>query len=250
MRLAPSPPLTKAVRFPPSRQAAPQFLAIGFSANFERLLMHIPEGILPPTVAIAGYALTGGLTWYSLRQIDREPNPTEKIPKASLMTAAFFAISLIHIPIPPTSIHLILNGLIGILLGAYAFPAILIGLLFQAVLFQHGGLSTLGINAALMGIPAILAAHFYRLTARFAKQSWQISLAAFVTGASALLLSASIFVMLIVTTIPADLDAGAEQTAIAVATIGYAIQAAIEGVFTSFLVSFLQRVKPELLENR
>ena len=91
--------------------------------------MHIPDGFLPPSVCITGYALTGGVTWYCLRQIQRDREIQANIPKASLLTAAFFVASLVHIPIPPTSIHLIFNGLMGAILGYYAFPAILIGLL-------------------------------------------------------------------------------------------------------------------------
>ncbi|MFP4007617.1 MAG: energy-coupling factor ABC transporter permease, partial [Spirulinaceae cyanobacterium] len=97
--------------------------------------MHIPDGLLPSSVYISGYAITGGVTWYSLRQISQKSNPQTQIPQASLLTAAFFVSSLIHIPIPPTSIHFVLNGLMGIILGYYAFPAILIGLFFQAVMF-------------------------------------------------------------------------------------------------------------------
>ena len=128
--------------------------------------MHIPDGFIPPSLCIAGYALTGGVTWYCLRKINRTTNPSQQIPKASLLTAAFFVASLIHIPLPPSSLHLVLNGMMGTILGYYAFPAILIGLFFQAVMFQHGGLSTLGVNAAMMGIPALLAYHLFQLKNR------------------------------------------------------------------------------------
>ncbi|RMD66971.1 MAG: cobalamin biosynthesis protein CbiM, partial [Cyanobacteria bacterium J149] len=33
--------------------------------------MHIPDGLLPPAVSISGYAITGGVTWFSLRQINK-----------------------------------------------------------------------------------------------------------------------------------------------------------------------------------
>jgi cobalt/nickel transport system permease protein len=125
--------------------------------------VHIPDGILPAQVCAAGYAITGLATWYSLRQINRKPDPTAEIPKASLLTAAFFVASSIYIPIPPASVHLILNGLLGVVLGYFAFPAILIGLLFQALVIGHGGLTTLGVNAAMMGIPALLAYHIFQL---------------------------------------------------------------------------------------
>ena len=55
--------------------------------------MHIADGILPDYVAIAGYAGTGLVTWISLRKIHQMPTPEAEIPKASLLTAAFFVAS-------------------------------------------------------------------------------------------------------------------------------------------------------------
>lgn len=211
--------------------------------------MHIPDGILPPAIAIGGYAVTGGMTWYSLRKINRYPNPSEQIPRASLLTAGFFVASLIHIPIPPSSIHLVLNGLVGVVLGYFAFPAILIGLFFQAVMFQHGGLSSLGVNAAMMGIPAILAYHIFQLRQSFPKSERWASIFAFMAGGIGLGLAAIIFTILVVTTIPAEVNAELERRAIYIGLAGYSVQAVIEGTFTMLLVSFFQRVKPELLSN-
>lgn len=211
--------------------------------------MHIPDGILPPAIAIGGYAITGGMTWYSLRKINQCSNPSEQIPRASLLTAGFFVASLIHIPIPPSSIHLILNGLVGVVLGYFAFPAILIGLFFQAVMFQHGGISSLGVNAAMMGIPALLAFHIFQLHQLFPKPERWISAFAFLAGGSALAISAIIFTVLVVTTIPAEINAELERRAIYIGLVGYSIQSVIEGTFTALLVSFFQRVKPELLSD-
>ena len=210
--------------------------------------MHIPDGFLPPNVCLAGYALTGGVTWYSLREIKRDNYTQANIPKASLLTAAFFVASLIHIPIPPTSVHLIFNGLMGAVLGFYAFPAILIGLFFQAVMFQHGGMSTLGINAIILGAPAIAAHLIFRQRDRFPrKRQVMTKVLSFAAGAGALLLSATMFAVLLVTHISPDMDANAERTAILISMGSYAIQAVIEGVFCVMLVSFLEQVKPELI---
>jgi len=219
--------------------------------------MHIPDGFLPPDVCLAGYALTGGVTWYSLREIKRDRFTQANIPKASLLTAAFFVASLIHIPIPPTSVHLIFNGLMGAVLGFYAFPAILIGLFFQAVMFQHGGMSTLGVNAIIIGAPAI-AAHFIfrqrdklRLSSKhFAGRKQALTkVLSFAAGGGALLLSATMFAILLVTNISPDMDVNAERTAILISMGSYAIQAAIEGAFCVMLISFLEQVKPELLRS-
>ncbi|MDJ0570431.1 MAG: cobalt transporter CbiM [Pleurocapsa sp. MO_192.B19] len=212
--------------------------------------MHIPDGFIPPNICLAGYALTGGVTWYSLRQINRDHYIQANIPKASLLTAAFFVASLIHIPIPPTSVHLILNGLMGTVLGYYAFPAILIGLFFQAVMFQHGGMSTLGVNALILGAPSIAAYHLFRQRDRLRGEKQLLtSILSFASGAGSLLLSAVMFAILLVTNISPDMDINAERTAIFISLGGYSIQAIVEGVFTVMLISFLEKVKPELLKS-
>ncbi len=210
--------------------------------------MHIPDGLIPPSVCITGYALTGGMTWYALREIKKDLNPQANIPKASLLTAAFFVTSLIHIPIPPTSIHLILNGMMGAILGYYAFLAIPIGLFFQAVMFNHGGISTLGVNTIIMGVPAIAAYHLFRLRERFTHQRelWT-KILAFGSGALALLLSATLFAVIAISNIPPEVNAVTERNAIYVSLITYSIQAVIEGMVSVMLVSFLEKVKPELL---
>lgn len=212
--------------------------------------MHIPDGFLPPQVCLAGYALTGGTTWYCLRQIKRDPSIQSNMPKAALLTAAFFVASLIHIPIPPTSVHLILNGLMGAVLGYYAFPAILIGLFFQAVMFQHGGMSTLGINAVILGVPAIAAYYLFRQKEHLQRKRQILTkVLSFIAGAGALLLSAAIFTILLITHISPDMNINAERTAILLSFSGYGIQALIEGIFSVMLISFLEQVKPELLKG-
>lgn len=212
--------------------------------------MHIPDGFLPPQVCLAGYALTGGVTWYSLRQIQSDRYTQANIPKASLLTAAFFVASLIHIPLPPTSVHLILNGLMGAVLGFYAFPAILIGLFFQAVMFQHGGMSTLGVNAIILGIPAIAAYGLFRQREHLTgKKQILTKVLAFAAGAGALLLSATMFALLLIAHISPDLNVNAERTAIILSLGGYLMQAVIEGTFSVMLIAFLEQVKPELLKS-
>ena len=212
--------------------------------------MHIPDGILPVPVTAAGYAVTAAATWYSVRQINRKENPREDVPKASLLTAAFFVASWIHIPVPPASVHLVLNGLLGAVLGYFAFPAILIGLFFQAVMFQHGGLTSLGVNAVIMGIPAIIAHYIFHLRKVGSRES-QIRTAVFgfFSGAVALGVSVALFVIILMTSIPADIDVATERAAIYTLAIAHLPLIAIEGVITSMLTVFLRKVRPRVLEG-
>ncbi|MGB3614580.1 MAG: cobalt transporter CbiM [Elainellaceae cyanobacterium] len=214
--------------------------------------MHIPDGILPAQICAAGYAIAVPTAWYSLRKINRQSDPTSGIPKASLLTAAFFVASSIHIPIPPASVHLVFNGLLGAVLGYYAFPAILVGLFFQAVMLGHGGLTTLGVDAVMMGVPALVAYRIFTLRHRLrAAVGDRIAdgLCGFLAGAVGLGLAALIFFALIITTIPAGFNTVTEQRAIYGLMMAHIPLALIEGGFTAMLVLFLQRTKPEMLQD-
>ena len=102
--------------------------------------MHIPDGMLPGEICAAGYAGSAVLTWFCIKKARISSEDTAGIvSRASVMAAAFFVVSWVHIPLPPVSVHPVLAGLMGILLGWISFPAILVGLFFQAAMFSHGG---------------------------------------------------------------------------------------------------------------
>ena len=210
--------------------------------------MHIPDGILPASVCAAGYVAIVPVTWYSIRKINKEGDPRENIPKASLLTAAFFVVSWIHIPVPPASVHLVLNGLLGAVLGYYAFPAILVGLFFQAVMFQHGGLTTLGVNAIIMGVPALLSYYIFRLrNLRSAGGRIKTGIFGFLAGFVAIAVSVSIFVPVLIFFIPSGFDVATERAAVLTLAVAHVPLMFIEGAFTTVVAVFLHRVRPKLL---
>jgi cobalt/nickel transport system permease protein len=212
--------------------------------------MHIPDGLLPPEALVAGYAVTGVATWVSLRQIRQMHDYEAHIPKASLLTAAFFVASSVYVPVPPTSVHLILNGLLGVMLGWFAFPAILVGLLLQAIVFGHGGITTLGINASMMGLPALLG---FALFAWRGRMGWTnrilTSTFAFIGGTGGLILAALIAYGVLLVTIPAYVDADAERIALTGLMVAYLPLSLIEGTITALMVGFLLRVQPKLIQG-
>ena len=214
--------------------------------------MHISEGILPAQLSISGYGFTSLITWYSLRKINRLPNPQASIPKASLLTATFFVASSIHIPMPIGSVHLVLNGLLGAVLGYYAFPAILIGLFFQGIMFGHGGITTLGINAIIMGIPAIFAYQIFQLRhilGNKIRDNLSMKIFGFIAGATAIGVSSLIFFSIIITNIPSGFNVSLEQKAIYGLMISHIPLMGIEGILTAMIISFMHRVMPELLPS-
>lgn len=212
--------------------------------------MHIPEGILPLHVALGGYAAAMATTYFCIRKISQREDPRADIPKASLLTAAFFVVSLIHIPIPPTSVHLMLNGLFGVLLGPFAFPAILIGLFFQALMFGHGGLTTLGVNAVILGWPALAVAGLFRMSSpRKGLTPPKAAFFGFLAGSVAVTLAVLTFAVILITNIPAHMSAEAVRSAIAILVATHIPLILMEGIITSFVAVFFLRVQPKLLHR-
>jgi cobalt/nickel transport system permease protein len=197
--------------------------------------MHISEGVLAAPVLAAGVAVTAAGVAVGLKKMDYD-----KIPQVAVLTSAFFVASLIHVPIGPASVHLVLNGLLGLLLGWAAFPAILVGLALQAVLFQFGGLTTLGVNTLNMAIPAILC---YGLLGRgIAQRGTSASMGlAFTCGFLSVLLS-SVLVALCLICTGEPFFAAAK-----VLVLAHLPVMLMEGVITAFCLAFLKRVRPELL---
>ena len=74
--------------------------------------------------------------------------------------------SSIRVPLPPSSVHLLLNAPVGVLLGWRAGLAIPIGLTLQALLLAHGGYLVLGVNSCVMSLPALLAWQLFSFCSR------------------------------------------------------------------------------------
>src|SRR5687767_3126704 len=190
--------------------------------------MHIADGVLPASWCLAGH----GLAWAAVWGLGRRSDPSEVV-RMGFLASATFVVSLIHFPLAGTSIHLGLFGLSGILLGRRAFPVIFATLLFHSLLFQHGGLLSLGMNAVNMGAGGLLAAGLWS-AARVPEP-----LRAFLSGFVGILLPA---VLMAAEFSLADYGKGFYYIAGL-----YLAVAAIEGLVTAAIVAFLRRAKPGVL---
>lgn len=196
--------------------------------------MHISEGILSAPVLGAGMVLAAAGTAVGLKKLKED-----KIPQAAILSAAFFVASLIHVPIGPSSAHLILNGILGMMLGWVAFPSILIALLLQVVLFQFGGITTLGVNTVIMATPAVVC---YFLFAGLIHKSGAISYAAsFACGFLSVFFSSLLVGAALMFTQENFLE-----VAWAVVITHLPVMF-IEGLVAIFCIAFLKKVQPELL---
>lgn len=209
--------------------------------------MHIPDGMLPAEVCIAGYAGTAFLTWLSVKKAKSSSEDSARVvSRASVMAAAFFVVSWIHIPIPPVSVHPILAGLMGILLGWISFPAILVGLFFQAAMFGHGGFTTLGVNALTMGGAALLAGAVFRLL-KGNERGVRSLVPGFFAGFAGVAFATIFTGAILILTIPEYIDSGIEASSILAMALAHLPLALAEGVFTALVARFLLKVKPDML---
>ena len=197
--------------------------------------MHISDGVLPASVAVGGFAVSLAVMVWSVRRT----NP-EDLPKIAVVTSAFFVASLIHVPIGPTSVHLLIPGLVGILLGNSAFISIVLGIVLQSLLFQFGGITAIGANAFMMGIPALMAGWLFR-----SMKGRTLSRHVF-AGA----LAGGIGVVLAVLILALLLRTGGEDFlgVAKIAIYAHLPVIVIEALVAAFAVSFLYKVKPELLD--
>ena len=196
--------------------------------------MHISEGVLSGPVLVSSAALAAVGTGIGLKKLDYD-----HIAKAGMLSAAFFVASLIHVPIGPSNAHLILNGLVGILLGWAAVPAILVALVLHGVFFQFGGITTLGINTLIMALPAVFCYLIFGHLIH--KSSRTAAVAAFSTGLLSVLLSGVIVGLALIFTEENFLEVSG---LIIAAHIPVMI---IEGIVTAACVAFLRKVRPEML---
>jgi cobalt/nickel transport system permease protein len=197
--------------------------------------MHISDGVLPVSVTLGGYAAAAVLTVWSARRTD-----SRDLPRLAVMTAAFFVASLIHVPFGPTSVHLLIPGLTGALLGPSAFVSIALGLLLQSLLFQFGGLTALGANSLMMGLPALACGWlFQRFRGRSAVRP---ALVGGLVGTLGTVMAALILALLL-------MSGGEDFFGVAkIALAAHVPVFLIEGAVSGFTIGFLAKVKPELLE--
>jgi len=196
--------------------------------------MHISEGVLSGPVLISGAALAMAGTAIGLKKIDYD-----RMVHVAILSSAFFVASLIHVNIGPASVHLILNGIVGLLLGFAAIPAILTALVLQSVFFQFGGLTVLGVNVVVMAAPAVVV--HYLFLPLLGKSPTLTFLGGFMAGLTAIMMSSLLLGMALWFT-----DKNFFETSIAIITAHIPVMI-IEGIVTGFCVSFLLKVYPEII---
>lgn len=197
--------------------------------------MHISDGILSSEVAITTAVVATTLILFSLKNLKNR-----NIAIISAMSAIFFLASFIHIPLGPTQIHLVLIGIIGILIGEQVFISIAIALLLQATLLGYGGITSLGANIIIMSLPAYI---IYLLTKFGVLNILSDKIKYFMIGFLSVLLSTLLLALILAFAKDEYIYA---SYSIILANIPAMF---IEGFVTLFLINYLKKAMPELLDE-
>jgi cobalt/nickel transport system permease protein len=198
-------------------------------------MAHIPDGVLSAPVLIGGAALAVGGLALGLRRLDEAD-----IPKTAILAAVFFVASLVAVPVGPSSVHLLLSGLMGLVLGTRAILAVFVGLLLQAVLFGFGGLTSLGVDVVDIAFPGVILG----LVARpWLSEAPPARIAAIGGGVAALAVVGTAGCV----SLALALSSAEYLPSLRIVALTYVPLALVEAVVTGFVVAYLARVKPEVL---
>ena len=212
--------------------------------------MHMADALLSPAVGGTMMAVTIGLTAYSIKKLQKEPQQEEsKIPLMGVMGAFVFAAQMINFSIPGTGSSGHLGGglLLAILLGPFAgFLTMACVLFIQALFFGDGGLLAFGANLFNMGFLTCFVAFplVYRPFMKKEITTKRIIVAAVLTAAVGLQLGA--FAVVIETLLSGKTELPFGTFILFMQPIHLAI-GLIEGFVTAAVIGYIWNARPELL---
>jgi cobalt/nickel transport system permease protein len=231
--------------------------------------IHLPDGVLPVWLWVLGYIVIGVYLIFLTLYV-RKHSMDKKIALVGMMSALM--ITAMSIEIIPPAYHTNLAVLSGIVLGPiFSVLAVLVSNIFLA-LIGHGGVSVIGINTIVVSIEALAGFWLFKLLSSGIKN---IFVSVFITTVLALFISAwaSIGVIYVGTNdvtqafteheyqhervlsqqneISTEVLSGNKldfrRLIVAVLALGL-LGWIIEGLITAFVVVYIKRIKPDLIE--
>lgn len=210
--------------------------------------VHLEDGAFSIEWVIIWTVIAVGLISLALYRLGGNKIPTRKLAIAAMCVAVGFAVFQVEIPVLG-GVHINLTTFMGILVGpALGSLAVFVINVFSAAV-GHGGWGMIGANTIINTVEVVLGYYLYRVLRNGAKRSRFSS--AF--GATSIALAVSAFAAVAI--IVASEIQGSSQTReqmfgnmllLAIADI---ITGVVEGFMTGYIVSFIGRVRPDLLEE-
>ncbi|MGC9517912.1 MAG: energy-coupling factor ABC transporter permease [Methanomicrobiales archaeon] len=203
--------------------------------------MHLLDGLIPLWQAAVYWIITIIAVAIYLFKLSKSEDKEIKVVYTSIFTAAAVAASSISIPSPlGVPIHFFLIPLVAIILGPLSGIVVaFLCLIVQFFLLGMGGITVLGANTVTIGVSLSLSTYlFYKLM-----KDLDLRLGIF----------SGTFMGIIVATITQVLIlvwAGVATIEMLMLTLipFYLFIGVIEGFINIFIISFISKVKPELLK--
>lgn len=203
--------------------------------------MHLPDGIIPLWQSAIYWIITIITMALYLFKVSKTEENEKRVVLTAILAAAAIAASSISIPSPfGVPLHFFLIPLVAILLGPLSGVAVaFLCLIVQFFLLGFGGITTLGANTLTIGVALSFSTYiFYKLLlglderlSIFSSTLMGIFAATMVQVFILILAGAATLEMLMATLIPFYLFIGL-----------------IEGTANVIIMSFIAKVKPELLK--
>jgi cobalt/nickel transport system permease protein len=208
--------------------------------------MHLPDGFLTNRVALSLDALSGVSILYAAHRLKLELC-SRIIPIMGVLSAFVFAAQMLNFPVfGGTSGHLVGGALLAILLGPMAgFLTMATVVIAQALFLQDGGILAIGANVFNIGAITVFSGYLvFHLLGAPEDRGRRLTLASFAAGWISVVLSAAACALQLGLSGVVPMRIGLP------AMTGYhAVIGVIEGALTAGVMSFLARVRPDLLKR-
>lgn len=206
--------------------------------------LHIPDGILPTIIWLPAWILSFLIIFLLIKK-KGEKNIAEKVPLTALASAIMLLAMSIPLGILP--FHLSLASFIAILLGPGLAYLAVFSVNFFLALLGHGGISLVALNSLIVGSEVLISSFLFRRGLKKLK----LFPRTFFSVALALFFSVSFMLLIILIGLPSKgnlpfhLSPG--QTSMLLFFIITGVL--IEATASSFILTYLEKVRPDLLSK-
>jgi len=202
--------------------------------------MHIPDGFLTPQVFLPFWVVAVGGLGYALKKT-KQILKEKAVPLMGVAAAFIFAAQMLNFPvIGGTSGHLLGGVLAAVLLGPYAGVIVIsLVLIVQCLVFQDGGLTTLGANIFNMAFLGAMGGYFIY---NFLKKRVGLALSVGMASWFSVVVAAS------ACAIELALSGTSPFRIVLPAMVGIHMLIGIgEAIITCLVISFVLKVRPDLI---
>jgi len=211
--------------------------------------IHLEDGAFTPFWIIVWTLIAAALIGAVLLLMRRQKVPPKLISVAAMCASVGFAVFQVEIPTPIGLVHMNFTPLIGILVGPGLGSLVVLVINIFSAAIGHGGWGMIGANTLVNMLEVSLGYYSFRLFKTKLRRGFYWS----GFGATAISLTASAFFVVLIVALSeiqgSHLTKGELVNNVLVLAVLNTVTGLIEGVVTGYVVSFLGRVRPDLLDQ-